>query len=189
MKIVLASSNDHKIEEFQSLLGSDFEIIKKEKIEVEETGSSYFENAELKARAYFEKYQMPVLSDDSGLNLEAFPLILGIHSARFKPELPSYTDKCLSLVELYKSEKVTNRNAYFSCILCFYKNHDEVFFFEGRSIGQISMELKGVNGFGYDPLFIPTHHPEGKSFAEDSAWKYESGHRAKAVFELKKFLS
>ncbi len=186
--MILASSNDHKVEEFQVLFKDSLEIEKADKIEVIEDGTSFFENAHLKAKAYFEKYKKPVLSDDSGLCLEAFPLILGIHSARYKPELASYTDKCIALIDHYKNEEVNNFNSHFSCVLCLYISEKEVYFFEGISEGKISQTLRGHQGFGYDPLFIPTHHPEQKSFSEDSEWKFENGHRAKAVQELKKFL-
>ncbi len=188
MKVILASSNQGKIAEFSRKLAPEIIIESREKIHVEETGESYFENALLKAKAYYDTYKQPTLSDDSGLNLEAFPYLLGLYSARYKPELTEYLDKCDSLLEHYKNEKVDNRKAYFSCILCLYKTPNEIFFFEGRSNGAISTALHGNTGFGYDPIFLPTHHPEMKSFAQDLAWKEQYGHRAKAINELKKFL-
>ncbi len=189
MNVILASSNQGKMAEFTRKLAPEIIIESREKIEVQETGESYFENALLKAKAYYETYNQPALSDDSGLNLEAFPYLLGLFSARYKPELNSYLDKCNHLLEHYKENKIENRAAYFSCVLCLYKGENEIFFFEGRSNGSISETLRGGNGFGYDPIFMPAHHPENKSFSEDLAWKEEYGHRAKAIKELKKFLS
>jgi len=189
MKVILASSNQGKIEEFSRKLSPEISIESREKIHVEETGQSYFENALLKAKAYYDAYKLPSLSDDSGLNLEAFPYLLGLYSARYKPEFNDYIDKCNCLLEHYKENKTENRQAYFSCILCLYLNPNEIFFFEGRSNGSISESLSGTTGFGFDPIFLPTHHPEMKSFAEDLAWKEQYGHRAKAINELKKFRS
>ena len=82
-----------------------------------------------------------------------------------------------------------DRQAYFSCILCFYLSPEEVFFFEGRLTGYITYESKGANGFGYDPVFIPYDHGEllkeeefekSLTLAENPSWKKENSHRAKA---------
>lgn len=180
MKFILASSNAHKAGEFSQLFEKQLEVTPApHAIEVDETGLTFQENAFLKAQSYFQKFKVPTLADDSGLMLDAFPEILGVQSARFAPELPSYTDKCQKLLDIYKEKETKDRGAQFVCVLCFYLSPEEVYFFEGRMKGEIAQEISGTHGFGYDPVFIP----EGKSetVANLPEWKNEFSHRAKAV--------
>jgi XTP/dITP diphosphohydrolase len=177
---ILASSNAHKAEEFKVLFKGVLSVEPApQSLEVDESGSTFTENAYLKAKAYFDKFAVPALADDSGLVVEALPELLGVQSARFAPELSSYVDKCQKLIELLKSKE--NRSAYFVCVLCFYLSPEEVYFFEGRVQGKIGNELKGGHGFGYDPIFIPDRkEQDGKSLAELPDWKNEFSHRARA---------
>ncbi len=162
------------------------------KIEVEETGSTFFENALLKAQGYFNIFKRPILSDDSGLCVEALPLELGVYSARFGG--PNLTDhqRCEKLLEKLKG--VENRNAYFVCVLCCYFNSQNYFFFEGRVSGQIGdfedlNSLNSVDAFGYDPVFFPDKLTSGQSFSENLDWKMKNSHRASAVKEMLKFFN
>jgi XTP/dITP diphosphohydrolase len=177
---ILASSNAHKAEEFKELFNGVISVsAAPSAIEVDETGKTFTENAFLKAKAYFDTFKTPALADDSGLVVEALPELLGVHSARFAPELPSYTDKCKKLSDLLEGKD--NRKAYFVCVLCFYLSPEEVYFFEGRVSGEIGHKIKGEHGFGYDPIFIPERKEnDGKSLAELPEWKNEFSHRAKA---------
>jgi XTP/dITP diphosphohydrolase len=177
---LLASGNAHKAQEFKELFHDVLTINPAPKtLDVDETGKTFTENAFLKAKAYYDTYKVPALADDSGLVVEALPDILGVQSARFAPELPEYADKCKKLIDLLKNKE--NKNAYFVCVLCFYLSPDEVYFFEGRVHGSIGNELRGEQGFGYDPIFIPLRKEEdGKSLAELPKWKNEFSHRAKA---------
>lgn len=177
---ILASGNAHKAEEFKELFAGTLSVTAAPKtLDVDETGKTYTENAFLKAKAYYEAYQKPALADDSGLNVEALPDILGVQSARFAPELKDYADKCKKVIELLANKE--NRNAYFTCVLCFYLSPEEVYFFEGRVHGAIGTELKGDGGFGYDPVFIPERKEnDGLSLAQLPEWKNEFSHRAKA---------
>lgn len=179
---LLASGNSHKADEFKDLFLDTLKISPSPKtLEVDETGKTFIENSLLKARAYFETYKVPTLADDSGLVVEALPDILGVQSARFAPELPAYSDKCTKLIELLNSTHPNNRRAYFVCVLCFYISEDEIYFFEGRVQGEIGASLKGSEGFGYDPIFIPERKEnDGKSLAELPEWKNQFSHRAKA---------
>lgn len=179
---ILASGNAHKAEEFKELFRSTLTIHAAPRtLEVDETAKTFVENALLKARAYFETYKVPALADDSGLVIELMPEILGVQSARFAPELSSYSDKCRKLIQIMDEAHLKHRNAHFVCVLCFYVSPDEVYFFEGRVHGVIGHELKGEKGFGYDPIFIPERkEDDGKSLAELSEWKNEFSHRAKA---------
>lgn len=177
---ILASGNSHKAEEFKELFSGTLSIGPAPKsIEVDETGKTFTENAFLKAKAYYDTFKNSALADDSGLVVEALPDILGIHSARFAPELPEYSDKCKKLIELLEGKD--NRSAYFVCVLCFYLSPEEVYFFEGRVHGVIGKTLRGHRGFGYDPVFIPERkEDDGLSLAELPEWKNEFSHRAKA---------
>jgi XTP/dITP diphosphohydrolase len=178
--LILASGNSHKAEEFKELfLGKINVSAAPNSIEVDETGTTFTENAFLKAKAYFEAFKTPALADDSGLVIESLPDILGVQSARFASESPNYSDKCRLILQHLLPH--ADRSAYFVCVLCFYFSADEVYFFEGRVHGSIGPELKGNQGFGYDPIFVPERKEnDGKSLAELPEWKNEFSHRAKA---------
>lgn len=180
-KFILASSNQHKAQELKELFSSVLDLSPAPAtLEVEESGESFQENSFLKAQAYFEAYKTPVLADDSGLVVEALPNLLGVHSARFAPELNTYQEKCQKLIELLNSKE--NRTAYFVCVLCFFISPEEVYFFEGRVTGKIGQRLSGEHGFGYDPIFIPDRKEgDEKSLAELPEWKNQFSHRARAV--------
>lgn len=190
IELVLASSNAHKAKEFSELFDPDLVsvIAAPEKLEVEENGESYFANALLKAEAYYKKLKRPVIADDSGLNVEALPAELGIHSARFGGS--GLADKERAELLLNKMEGASNRNAYFTCVLCVYLNEREIFYFEGRMAGQIGFSYRGSGGFGYDPVFIPNEKAdEGLTVAELNEWKQKNSHRAQAVGLAQKFLA
>lgn len=189
MELLLASGNAHKAAEFSELFDPKIIVVKAapEKIDVVEDGSTYFENALLKARAYYEKYKVPVLADDSGLNVASLPEELGIHSARFGG--PGLSDRQRAELLLEKLEGVIHREAYFSCVLCLYLNDKEVFYFEGRMSGLIGGAYVGETGFGYDPVFIPGDKAdEGLTVAQLHEWKQKNSHRAVASGFLQKFL-
>jgi XTP/dITP diphosphohydrolase len=187
INLILASGNAHKAEEFQELFSPLIFSVKAapEKLEVAETGQSYFENALIKAQAYYEKFKVPVLADDSGLNVEDLPDELGIFSARFGGE--GLTDKERAILLLKKIS--SNRSAYFTCVLCFYLNPKEIFYFEGRMKGRIGSTYQGETGFGYDPVFIPDEHEGEQTVAELPEWKNKNSHRAVAVQLAQKFFS
>lgn len=187
-ELVLASGNPNKSKELNELLEGKVSIVPaSEKLNVEEDGDTFRANALKKARAYHDFYKKPAVSDDSGLVVEALPNMLGVHSARFAPELEDYKAKNERLLELMKGKEGEERRAYFVCVLCFYFSEDEVYFFEGRLQGEIGREQKGDKGFGYDPVFVP----EGKSehLAELGEWKMKNSHRARACREASSFFT
>lgn len=188
MKFILASSNEGKTKEILNVLKPiGIDIVKaKEQIEVAETGTTYTENALLKAEAYYKKFGEPTVADDSGLSLNEFPNILGVYSARFAPELNDYAQKCDQLLHYMIENKAVTRKAAFICVLCFYLAPDQYFFFEGNMAGTIAHQRKGVKGFGYDPIFIP----DGESFtlAEQPEYKAQNSHRARALIAAKAYL-
>lgn len=190
ISLILASGNAHKAQEFAELFDPNFFSVKAapEKLEVEEHGESFYANAFLKAESYYRRFKIPVLSDDSGLTVEALPGELGIHSARFGGE--GLSDRERAELLLKKMESQTNRKAYFTCVLCFYLTEKEVFYFEGRMNGSIGYRYQGAGGFGYDPVFIPEGFADqGLTVAELSEWKQKNSHRALAVLGASKFLA
>lgn len=190
--LTLASGNKHKAQEFNDLFSDGLITVQSapEVLEVVEDGDSYTQNAFIKAQAYFQKFKVPVLADDSGLNVEALPGELGIHSARFGGEGLTDQDRVQLLLEKMKNIPDEQRSASFTCLLCFYLSPQEVFFFEGRLKGKIALAPSGADGFGYDPVFLPEallKSGEGQTVAQASAWKKDNSHRALAVREAQAF--
>lgn len=189
MEFILASGNAHKASEFAELF--DPKIIKvmsaPSKLEVIEDGNSYFENALIKARAYYNQFKVPVLADDSGLNVEALIGEMGIHSARFGGEGLTDSDRAHLLLEKMKDKDL--RGASFSCVLCFYLNEKEIFYFEGRLNGAIGFTYRGDGGFGYDPIFIPNDVGGDQTLAELNDWKQKNSHRSLAAQYAQKFFA
>ena len=190
--IILATNNSHKQKEFQALL-SDFKILTLKDInfleDVEETGTTTQENAEIKAKAIFnfEKSQgltFPVISDDSGLFVNALGGEPGVYSARYAGDHNSQSNRDKVIKNL---EGKNDRSAYFECTIC-YVDENTTKFFVGRTYGQITKEEIGDTSFGYDCIFLSDdlHKTFGQSTEEE---KDSVSHRGRAVTELKKFLS
>jgi XTP/dITP diphosphohydrolase len=189
MELILASGNVHKAEEFSELFDPKLITVKAApaKLDVVEDGETYFENALLKAKAYYDKFKVPVIADDSGLNVAALPNELGLHSARFGGE--GLNDRDRAELLLKKMDGISNREAFFSCVLCVYFSEKEIFYFEGRMNGFIGYSYRGSTGFGYDPVFIPADKfDEGLTVAELHEWKQKNSHRSVAVAMAQKFL-
>jgi len=197
LKILIATSNPGKIIEISALLKAlPVDLIMPKEIEIlttpEETGSTYTENAMLKARFYFEYSHLPTLADDTGLEIDLLGGQPGLHSARFSPIRNARdTDRRKLLLEkLAGSPKPWT--AHFICIVVLVDSNGEMFTAKGQCDGEIIAEERGNNGFGYDPLFLFPHL--GKTMAElDLDEKNQISHRAlaiKAIFpRLSKMLS
>ncbi len=198
ISFLLASGNKHKVKEIQEILSIGTNKIEVSSpshvIEVEESGTTFQENALLKAKAYYDQFKAPVLSDDSGLVVDALPDELGIRSARFGGEGLSDDQRCELLLDKLKGED--NRKAYFVCVLCFYLNPDEIYYFEGRLEGNILTQKCGKDGFGYDPIFHPkeidgfTQNPINMGHLDDYSdvslamvpgWKRLHSHRSRSL--------
>jgi len=168
-KIVLATRNQHKIEEIKKILSnlkieiltlSDFPEVS----EIEETGKSLEENAVLKAKKVFRATGIPALADDSGLEVEALNGAPGVMSARFAGPGCSYKDNNLKLLGFLKDIPEEKRGAIFRCVVALALSQYDIRIVEGRVKGFITQKEIGENGFGYDPVFF---YPElGKTFAE-----------------------
>ena len=188
MKIVLASRNAHKIKELQTLLSKhveDIEILSLDDVgitgEIEENGSTYRENALIKARVAATSGYIG-LGDDSGLSVRALGGAPGVYSARYAGEHGDNAANNAFLLKNLEGEK--DRFAEFVCtIACVFPNRDEPLVVEGRTQGVILDEARGSEGFGYDPLFF--YEPYGKTFAELSAEEKNAiSHRGKAIEAL-----
>ncbi len=184
--IVVASNNEHKIREIKEIL-SNF-VIKKasdvvEKFAVKETGESFCENAYLKAKALSKYTDEIVLADDSGLEVFALNGEPGIFSSRYSKE---GTDEA-NLYKLLKNLKgKSDRRARFVCCMVAIVN-SEIVQKEGYVYGRIIDEVRGKNGFGYDPIFVPEGY--NKTFAEMPAdYKNKLSHRRDALEKIKQDL-
>jgi len=162
LNLIVASNNVGKILEIRSLLKpidvyspDDLDI----KIEVEETGNSFFENALLKAKAFAAETGVTALADDSGLQVDALNGQPGIHSARFGP--PELDDKgrCeLLLKHLKNFPSQQERKARFCCAMVAFSPNGQQCEATGYCDGHITTKLTGEGGFGYDPVFFVTSH-------------------------------
>lgn len=188
MELIFATHNQNKVKEVAKMLPSYLSMKSLTDIgfhdEVEETGTTFEENARLKAQTIFEKTNKNIFADDSGLVIEALDGAPGVYSHRYAGTGKDKDNIAKALKEL---DGKTNRNAYFISIFCLILNKKE-YFFEGRVYGTISTEILGDNGFGYDPIFIPNGY--SKSFAQMSAEEKNAiSHRGRAVQELNIFLT
>ena len=184
MKIILATSNLDKVKEFQRILkGYKVEISPAPySIKVSETGRDFIENAILKARVYYKEFKAPVLSDDSGLEVDAIGKAPGIFSARFSED-GSYKSNIERLLAQIKNIAQDKLKARFVCAVCLIDERDIIYVTQETCEGYVIKEIRGSSGFGYDPIF---YYPElNKTFGEiSSEEKDEVSHRGKALRKL-----
>ncbi len=182
--LMVATTNNHKINEIRPLFENRSITLKsladiQDFPEIIEDGSSFEENAAIKARTVFNKLRVPVIADDSGLVVPALNNAPGIYSARYAGPEADYYQNNLMLLKNMQSLKKQDRLARFVCTIC-YKDNENELFFTGITEGQIIDSFKGEDGFGYDPLFF---YPKlNKTFAQLSMQeKNKHSHRGKAV--------
>lgn len=186
--ICVASNNAHKIEELQQMLGAQFDLKTMAEIgchdEIEEYGTTFQQNSQIKADYIFQKYALNVIADDSGLEVEYLDNKPGVYSARYAGEPTNHAANIQKLLQ--ELGDATNRNAAFKTVITLILDGN-TYFFEGEIKGTITKELKGEGGFGYDPVFVP----EGfeKTFAElGSEIKNSVSHRGRAIAKMLDFL-
>ena len=193
MKIVLASHNKKKLRELYDILSGyipDVEILSLDDVglteDIVEDGTTFAENAYIKARAAAESGYIGV-GDDSGLEIYALDRAPGIYSARYAG---GHGDDEANNQLLLKNlaDKADRSGAFVSCIACVFPEElDKAYCFEGRTEGEITHEYRGEGGFGYDPLFY--YAPMNKTYAEMTAEEKNSiSHRGKAMKLLVDFL-
>jgi XTP/dITP diphosphohydrolase len=189
MKIVFATNNPNKLAEIKALVPDSIEIISLKEIgcydELPETRDTLDGNALQKAEYVVNKYQIPCFSDDTGLLVDALNGEPGVYSARYAG-LENSSEKNMNKL-LKNLEGQNNRSASFETVVALILNGQN-HIFKGSVVGEITVEKQGLDGFGYDPIFIPKN---GKlTFAEMSKEaKGKISHRGRAVRKLITFLS
>jgi XTP/dITP diphosphohydrolase len=190
IKIIFASGNKGKIAEVRKILGElDIPILSLHDInfegDIEETGNSFEENAKIKAIEIFNNYNFPTIADDSGLVVEQLNGEPGIYSARYAGIDSDDAANNIKLLENLSS-KLEPHRAKFVCSAVYYSG-EETYTAVGEVNGKIISKARGINGFGYDPLFVPDGY--SKTMAElDPEIKNSISHRFKAFDQLKKHL-
>jgi len=187
LELVFATNNAHKLEEVQAIVGDTFVIKSLNDIDcqddIPETGVTFEENAQQKTDYLVNKYGLYCFGDDSGLEIDALNGEPGVYSARYSGSRDM--EKNIDLV-LERLGDTPNRTARFKTVISLYLNEQQ-HFFEGSIEGQITKERRGVDGFGYDPIFIPNGYDT--TFAEMSAGEKNAiSHRAIAVCKLASYL-
>lgn len=193
LELVVASQNVHKIQEIGTILGTDsiklHALGKYTTHEVAETGTSFVENALIKARFACQETGFPALADDSGLIVPALQGEPGVRSARYAGDTATDAENNQKLLQEIEHIPLEKRQAYFVCVLvCLkYPSDPLPLIVQGLCHGSITSTPKGSHGFGYNPVFwVPEYHC---TMAElEPEMKNQISHRAKALQQLKKGL-
>lgn len=185
MKLLIASNNQHKIDEIKQILGGKFEqIMSLNEADIdcdpEENGSTFAENALIKAEAVAKLTNMAVLADDTGLCVDELGGAPGVHSARYAGDHDNAKNRAKLLAEL---DGKTNRNAHFETAVALLYPNGKLVTATGRVDGKILRAEVGQGGFGYDSLFFCDEL--GKSFAEATPQEKNAySHRGRALSNL-----
>lgn len=192
--VVIATNNAHKVEEIKTALsfkGWEFKTLKEAGIvsNPEETGTTFVENARIKARSAHELSGLATLADDSGLIVDALDGAPGVYSSRYSGKEGDDAANNAKLLHELAQVPTEKRTARFACSLVFIDEDGSETVAEGFIEGSIGFEERGEEGFGYDPLFFPDEFKGEKSLAEVSqAEKNSISHRGNALRNLKKLL-
>ena len=189
MELVFATNNQHKLSEIKAILSDKFIIKSLKDIDfyddIPETNPTIKQNASQKSHYIFDRFNINVFADDTGLEIEALDGRPGVYSARYAGENATYEQNMLKALQ--EMEGKTNRNARFVTVISLILNEKE-YFFEGIINGTITTEPHGTEGFGYDPIFMPNGY--NKTFAQLSAEeKNRISHRGLATQKLVDFLN
>lgn len=191
-RFVVATQNRDKLEEIARLLrpiGIEPVSLKEVGVDfsdVEETGKTFLENAQIKARAAFEKSGLPSIGDDSGLAVDALNGAPGIYSARYAGEGATNQMRIEKLLRNLEGVPEKKRTARFVCAVCCILESGEEFCVQGECEGTIAFEPAGEGGFGYDPVFLIE---DGRSFAQlTDREKDGMSHRGRALKKLQQAL-
>ena len=189
-KIIFATGNKNKLKEIKEILPG-FDIISAKdagiSLDIEETGTSFRDNAYIKAKAIWDITGGIVLSDDSGLEVDYIGGEPGVYSSRYMGENTSYTIKNQNIISRLKDAKGNERSARFRACICAVLEDGSAIFTEGSMEGLISQTISGENGFGYDPiLYLPEYDKTSAEIDPDE--KNRISHRGKALTAMKKKL-
>lgn len=192
-QMILATRNIHKMREISAILPPGCRVLSladlPEMPEVEETGETFAENAALKARSLSAAAHDWALADDSGLCVDALGGLPGVYSARYSGSHGDDEANNRKLLDdLCKLPRVAPYTAHFSCAICLAHDGKVVAQFGGQLDGTITLEPRGCNGFGYDPLFVPVGY--SCTLAElSSDEKNRISHRARALRQFIDYLA
>ncbi len=190
MKLIIASGNPGKIREYKDIFAPfGFQAVSQGEENMfplaEETGTTFAQNALLKARAVHEQARCCVISDDSGLEVEALGGEPGLYSARYQG-LETEHERRLAVLKAL--EGAENRRARFVTCICLLDETGQAHFFTGTWTGEIALREEGENGFGYDPIFIPENGGGKTTASLPLSFKETYSHRAMAVRQLLAYL-
>ena len=185
-KLVIASGNAHKINEISAML-PDYTVIGLKDIgfdkEIEENGTTFEENALIKAKAVYDYCHIPTLADDSGLCVDAMDGKPGIYSARFMGHDTSYSQKNNAIIDALNGLDHSMRGAQFVCAMAYIDSHGQDHVVKGVLQGSINTKIEGEHGFGYDPIFIPDGY-EHSIAVMDETDKNKISHRHLALEKM-----
>ncbi|MGC1322857.1 MAG: RdgB/HAM1 family non-canonical purine NTP pyrophosphatase [Candidatus Udaeobacter sp.] len=186
IELVVATRNRHKTREIRDILGLEFKVrdlgAHPNVSEIRESGTSFEENATLKALAVSRQLPALVIADDSGLEVDALGGAPGIYSARYAGANATEKDKIDKLLRELERVRATDdgHRARFFCVVALARNGDLLGIFEGTVEGRITDKSRGDSGFGYDPIFVPDGFEQ--TFGElPKEVKNNISHRAKAI--------
>lgn len=189
MKLVFATNNKHKLEEIRAMLSDKIDVKGLAEIgcneDIEESENTLEGNAQIKSDYVYNKFGINCFADDTGLEVEALDGAPGVYSARYAGEKASFQDNVDKLLNALKD--TNNRRARFRTVISL-KIGEQQHFFEGICEGQITREMQGNEGFGYDPVFKPNESE--RTFAQMSMEeKGRISHRGQATEKLISFLN
>ena len=189
--LLVASNNAHKIKEYQEMFsGYEVKVHSPKELGInvnpDENGTTYEENSLIKAKALAEFTKMPVIADDSGLNVVALNNFPGIHSSRFADSWGGNAVANLKLIE--KLREFPDKSAFFTCVITLLNVEEKPVVFKGICPGKILDKPQGEGGFGYDPIFYSDEAKQCFGIAGE-AIKNKYSHRAKAMEQLIKYLN
>lgn len=189
-KLLVATGNSHKTDEIRAILGAGYVVsdlkAHPELPEVEETGTTFLENATLKAVEISKQVEGLILSDDSGLEVDALGGEPGVYSARYAGEAGN--DAANNKKLLHELQGEDSRTARFRCVMVLAQDGEVLTSFDGAVEGRMLSELHGEGGFGYDPLFVPDGYDQTFSQLSEGI-KNQLSHRAVAMQKVVAWLA
>ena len=186
--IILATNNDNKVREFREMLsGGDIDVLPLKEVgidaDIEETGTTFLENALIKAREICKLTGKPALADDSGLCVDYLKGAPGVYSSRFMGENTPYTEKNAAIIEKLAGVPKEKRGAAFHCVMALVLPGGREFIAEGKMQGVIADAPAGENGFGYDPIvFLPEYGMTSAQLSPEE--KNAISHRGEALGKM-----
>ena len=189
-KLLVATGNSHKTDEIRAILGAGYVVsdlkAHPELPEVEETGTTFLENATLKAVEISKQVDGLILSDDSGLEVDALGGEPGVYSSRYAGEAGN--DAANNKKLLHELQGEDSRTARFRCVMVLAQDGEVLASFDGAVEGRMLSELHGEGGFGYDPLFVPDGYDQTFSQLSEGI-KNQLSHRAVAMQKVVAWLA